>query len=390
MAYTVLELITDAYKLSSLVSREFEDVQGYQLLDGLKWLNQLIGDTASDYGAIPYITTYYEFNGVPGQEKYYLRNLLDIQSCVFFIQDIRYEMKFITRKKYFGLPRANNISALPLSYTYERAPRGVNLFCYFYPQEPYVIQIVGNMYLNATNMNQDLEIATANLGVPTLTQQDSFTLYEHQLVVNGVDLQGTYDELRASSDPNAAVLRTALESFVNYINTGIQDGTGSTPVIPQVTASIDGEEFILSGAYAPSIQIKTLGQIFSTADALITESGDPIVTESGDPIIDETSIGQINFSNFPMNQGLFINTYYAWDTFYADFYMYQLADRICQMNDFVTPEHVTNQLNIYRQRLLKDAEAIDLAAEKISILGRAVGINYAQANIGRGFTTSGY
>jgi len=354
MAYSVTKLITDAYKLSSLVSREFEEIQGYQLNDGLEWFNQLLADTGLDYGAIPYITTYYEFNCVPGQEKYYLRNLLDIQSCVFFIQAIRYEMKYISRKAYFGLPRANNISALPLSYTYERAPHGVNLFVYFYPQEPYVIQIVGNMYVNFADLNQDLHAATANLGDSIQSNATTFTLLERQLVINDVDLQGTYTTVGGTA---------AIQALVNYINTGTVDGTGTTPLIQYVTASIQGTQFTLQSEYGPNIQVKTNGIVAANS---------------------------LNFSNFPLDQGVYINTYYAMDGFWTDFWMYSLADRICQMFNMETPDRVTNQLNIYRQRLIKDAETVDLSGRRISVLGRAVGINYAAANIGRGFTTSGY
>lgn len=382
MPYTATSLITEAYKLSSLVSRQFEDIQGYQLLDGLRWLNELLGDTATDYGAIPYITTYFEFNGTPGQEKYYLRNLIDIQSCVFFIQDIRYEMKYITRKQYFSLPRANNINALPLSYTYERAPHGINLFVYFRPQQDYVIQIVGNMYQNIVNLNQDLQLCVADLGVPILSQESTFTLAPFQFVVNGVDLQGTY------SDTPSPFEFTAIQCLVNYINTGTQDGTGSTPLIQHVWAEIQGERFVLLSKYGGTIQITTKGVNSTDPNYIITEDGQIIVTEDGSPLVMEESLGNLTFECFPLDQGLFINEYHAWDQFWINYWEYSLADRICQKFDFVTPENVTNQLNIYRQRLIKDAEAVDLAANRISILGRAVGINYAQANIGRGFTTS--
>jgi hypothetical protein len=490
MPYTVEELITDAYKLSSLVSREFEDLQGYQLNDGLKWLNQLLADTAFDYGAIPYITTYYQFNGIPGQEKYYLRNLLDIQSCVFFIQAIRYEMKYITRKAYFNLPRANNISALPLSYTYERAPHGVNLFSYFYPQEPYVIQIVGNMYVNLVNLNQDLHVATADLGFPIMSLDDNFTLFQGQLTVNGIDLKGTYNAINNPPidyliTENGSLLLdeggfpitteagyinisflpfTAIEVFANYINTGTYDGSGDQPLIPNVIAVVQGNRFLLQSAYGDSIQITSNGRNFAT-DYLVTENnviifsetdgamvpenyaqkhnneiapyefkpchdechcarctqynqygqcnaynGDlpspyPAVTnpdqnqynlftQSGrlpqNPPVPSFNFGNINFTDFPLDQGYLLNTYYAMDQFWIDFWMYSLADRIDQMFDMETPQRVVDQLNIYRQRLIKDAETVDLSAKTISTLGHAVGINYAAANMGRGFTTSGF
>ena len=68
MTYTVTQLINEAYYDSSVVSRQFETIQGYQLNDGLLWLNQILGDKAMDTGDIPYITQQYPFHGVPGQE----------------------------------------------------------------------------------------------------------------------------------------------------------------------------------------------------------------------------------------------------------------------------------------------------------------------------------
>jgi hypothetical protein len=293
-------------------------------------------------------------------------------------------MRYVTRKAYFSLPRANNIDALPVSYTYERAPHGVNLFVYFRPQQNYTIQIVGNTYVNMVDLNQDLEICTADLGVPIQSQPGTFTLIQFQLVVNGVDLQGTYSAITGTFD------YTAIEALVNYINTSTQDNTGDTPLIPGVYAVMQGDHFVLKSDYAGTIQISTRGIRGESENLIITESSDIITTETDSNLITETALApaSLTFTNFPLNQGLFINTYYAMDRFYLDFWMYSLADRICQMFDFATPDNVTNQLNIYRQRLIKDAETVDLSANRISTLGRAVGINYAQANIGRGFTTS--
>lgn len=349
MSYTVSALITDAYYSSSLVAREFEAIQGYQLNDALRWLNQILLDNTVDAGEIPYITTYLEFNCVPGQEKYYLANLIDIQSIVFFIQSVRYEMKNVGRRKYFGTPRANNINALPLSYRYERAFGGVNLFLYFFPNQAYTMQIVGNTYMNTVTLNQDLSQCIANLGAPIFTNTNpSFTLTAGQFVVNGVDLAGTYN-------PTISPATTALQNFVAYINTG---------VVTNVTAAISGTQLILTSSFGEGIKLVTNAQ----------------------PLVGSNTI---SFENFSTVQGFQTKTYTGLDQFYADFLRYKLADRICKENNFATPPGITEQLNIYRQKIIKMAEPMDLQIQKISCMTRAIGVNWGQANIGKGWSTNG-
>ncbi len=338
MAYTVTQLITDAYYASSVVARQFETVQGYQLSSALNWLNQILQDKTANTGEVPYITTYVELACVPGQEKYYIPNLIDIQSIVFFIQSVRYQMKFVGRGKYFGTPRANNINALPLSYTYERAFGGVNLFLYFFPQENYPLQIVGNTYMNIVSNNQDLTAIIANLGAYTLTGSTPYVLTQSQFVINGVDLQGSY---------------LSINALITAINANV----------PNVNASIAGTQFILTGSLIGSIQLQTQGA--------------------------QSTTNNINFANFSITTGPQTKTFTGLDQFYIDFLRYQLADRICKELNFATPDGVREQLDIYRKQIIKLAEPMDLQNQKISCLTRAVGINYAQANIGKGWSTGG-
>lgn len=340
MAYTVTQLITNAYYSSSLVAREFETIQGYQLNDALQWLNELLLDNTVDAGEIPYITTWLQFNSTTGQEKYFVANLIDIQSIVFFIQSVRYEMKFVGRKKYFSTPRANNINALPLSYTYERTYGGVNLFLYFFPDQPYTMQIVGNMYMTPVTLNQDLTVCTANLGTYTLTGTTPYVLTQGNLVVNGVDLEGSYADINA---------------LIAYINTG---------VVPNVIAGLAGTQFVLTSQWGGSqIQVQTIGT--------------------------ESTTNHITFQYFSTLNGLYQVQYTALDQFYIDFLRYRLARRICMENNFAVPPTVREMLEIYQKKIVKMAEPMDLQLQKTSVLTRAIGVNWAQANVGKGWTTNG-
>jgi len=351
MTFTVTQLITEAYKESSIVSRQFEDVQGYQLNDGLLWFNQLLGDKAMDTGDIAYLTQQYPFYGVVGQEKYFIPNLISIDALVFYIgtgttptgpTTVRYQMTYVDRNRYFGSARANGINALPVSYTYERVVGGCNIWVYFPPQQAFLFNVTGNFFLQNVTLNQDLQapITSANLGIPNVIGPGNLTA--GQLVVNGIDQVGTYATAQALA-------------------------TNITTTVPSVVASIQDFEFILSSASGVPITLVTSGTLNA-------------------PVL-----GQITFENFSTLNGYFSANYYAqyFDIFYLNYLEYQLAERLCQKFNMDVPPGVAKQLAVYQSSIAKMAEPLDLRQQKVSVLGDLRAINYAQANIGKGYTTSG-
>ena len=354
MTYTVTNLITEAYYDSSVVSRQFETIQGYQLNDGLFWLNQLLGDKAMDTGDIPYITQQYPFYGVVGQEMYFIPNLASIDALTFYIPTstptgssttttVRYQMNYVDRVRYFGQPRANGINALPVTYTYERVLGGANIWVYFAPQQPFLFNITGNFFIGNVSLNQDLQsqITTANLGTVSIVAPGN--IVTGQLVINGVNIVGTF--------ANSAALAAAI-----------------TASVPNVTASLQQNfQFILSSANGTTISIVTNGQL------------------------NVPPLGQVTFQYFSLQNGYFSQNFYslAFDQFYTNYLEYQLAERICQKLNFAVPEGVANQLARYQLQISKMAEPLDLRTQKVSCLGDLRAINYAQANIGQGYTTGG-
>lgn len=343
MAYTVTNLIVDAYNDSSVVSKQFETVQGYQLSDGLQWLNQLLGDKAMDSGDIPYITQQYPFNGVAGQEMYFIPNLASIDAIVFYIGNVRYQMNYVDRVKYFGQPRANSINALPVSYTYERTFGGANVWVYFPPNSNYLFNITGNFFISNVSLNQDLysRLTTANLGFVTATGTGAITA--GNLIINGVDFAGAYGVTQPAINL-AAVINAEFDN---------------------IEASVQNFELILNSSNGTTISIVTNG--------------------SEDPA------DYVTFQNFSLLNGYFSQNFYAlaFDIFYANYLEYQLAERICQKLNFAVPEGVANQLARYQLQISKMAEPLDLTIQKVSCLGDVRALNYAQANLGRGYTVSG-
>ena len=155
MAYTVTELITRAYYLSQVVSRELEQVSGQQLEDGLVYLNALLSLKSASTRVIPYYNEY-DFNAVVGQEQYFVPNLVNPETLTFNIGPVRYSTMPQSRKPYFGSGRVDNIQSLPFNWHFERKLGGSNIFLYFVPNEAYPIKIWGKFGFDNVALNEDL------------------------------------------------------------------------------------------------------------------------------------------------------------------------------------------------------------------------------------------
>lgn len=157
MAYTTNQLISGSYYTAGVVSREFETVNGSQIGDGLQWLNDIITEKTVDDGMIPYETTY-NANFVIGQETYPIPNLIQIDTLVFFLDQVRYAMKYEKRNAYFGASRVENIQTLPFEWYFERQFGGGNLYIYFKPDQNYPMEIHGIFRLPPVALGQDLSL----------------------------------------------------------------------------------------------------------------------------------------------------------------------------------------------------------------------------------------
>ncbi len=168
MAYTTLQLITNAYYKSGIVSRNFETVSGQQATDGLQFLNDLLQDKTVENGLIPYYEQY-DFTAVIGQEKYFIQNLIEIETFVFYIDTVRYATDNRARREYFGSSRADNIQSLPGSWHMERCFDGANLYIYFKPDQNFPLTIWGQFRLLDVVINQDLSLTLDRFYINYLT-----------------------------------------------------------------------------------------------------------------------------------------------------------------------------------------------------------------------------
>jgi hypothetical protein len=157
MAYTVTQLITGAYYASGVVAREFETVKGGELGDALLWLNDILAEKNVDEAMVPYETTY-NFNAIIGTEKYFVPGLVKVDTLVFYLQEVRYAMKYTPRNQYFGSSRVENIQTLPYQWYFERGFGGGTIYIYFKPDQNYPIEIHGVFQPSAVSLNQDLSL----------------------------------------------------------------------------------------------------------------------------------------------------------------------------------------------------------------------------------------
>lgn len=156
MAYPAVLLINRAWNLSGIVGRGLETVSGEQGTDGLFLLNELLEFKACDLDLIPYWSrTVLQL--IQGQELYFIPDLYQVETLTFNIGPVRYPMNEITRDKYFGNGRVDNIQSLPFSWHLEREKGGSNLYVYYLPMDGYIANITGKYALTDVTLNTNLD-----------------------------------------------------------------------------------------------------------------------------------------------------------------------------------------------------------------------------------------
>ena len=157
MAYTVLKLITNAYYASGIVARDFQTASGSQLEDGLDLFNEIVTDKFVENNMQPYYEKY-DFNAVVGQERYFIADLIEVETLTFFINSVRFSSEKKQRIEYFGSSRADNINSLPFSWHFEREKGGGSIYLYFKPSQAFPLQIWGQFGLTESTFNTDLSL----------------------------------------------------------------------------------------------------------------------------------------------------------------------------------------------------------------------------------------
>jgi len=156
MPYLTRELISDAYYLSRIVARNLQSVSGQQLTDGLQWLNDILLEKTIDERHIPYYEEY-QFDAVPGQEKYFIANLITAETLTFNIGTVRFSMRPINSNQYHGCTRTEEIESLPYSWAINKVRGGADIYLYFSPDKDYPLKLWGKFSLSEViSPDQDL------------------------------------------------------------------------------------------------------------------------------------------------------------------------------------------------------------------------------------------
>jgi hypothetical protein len=82
MSYSVNKLITNAFYLSKVRSKDFQTVGGDDIAVGLDLLNEVLSETSINTKMIPYYREYITA-AVIGQEKYFIPYLVEPFSLTF-------------------------------------------------------------------------------------------------------------------------------------------------------------------------------------------------------------------------------------------------------------------------------------------------------------------
>lgn len=146
MSYSLNQCITNAFYLSKVRSKDFQQIDGDDITVGLDLFNKVLAGMDSNQKMIPYYSEY-EFPAIIGQEKYFIPKLVLPLTLTFNMQVVRFGTTNIGRKKYHGKTRVDGLIALPFEHTFERCLGGSNLFVQLLPCEPFLFKVWGRFGL---------------------------------------------------------------------------------------------------------------------------------------------------------------------------------------------------------------------------------------------------
>jgi hypothetical protein len=224
MPYTVTKLITNAYYLSGIVSREFETASGAQFTDGLDSLNDLLGDKTVESGLIPYFRRI-DLIAIPNVAEYFIPNLIEVETFTFFINSVRYCTLKNSRAEMFGSARAENIQSLMFNWHTERTfnqdplagpiGEGSTLFVYFRPDSAYPMQIWGTFGLEEVALNDDLSLVYGRFYIDYLKYSlarricDNYNFIVPQGVLDRIDvMESNIENQSAQLDMKQQIIST--------------------------------------------------------------------------------------------------------------------------------------------------------------------------------------
>lgn len=158
LKYTVCELITNAFYLSKVRSKDFMDVGNDDTTVGLSLLNEVLAETAINTRMIPYYKEV-TINGIVGVDQYFVAGLVQPFSVTFLDTVVRYATQNQTRREFFSTTKIMGVQAYPFNTHLERVMGGCNLNVYFVPCKDFPFRVFGKFsleLLEVSNLTDNL------------------------------------------------------------------------------------------------------------------------------------------------------------------------------------------------------------------------------------------
>lgn len=140
--YSVNKLITNAFYISKVRSKDYQAVGGDDITVGLDLLNKVLMHHSANTKMIPYYSDI-TITSVVGQEKYFIENLVEPMSLTFNKDVVRYPVAKVGRQIYHTSGKVDNVYSLPYRCTFERTKGGCDLYVEQPPSEPFPFHIWG-------------------------------------------------------------------------------------------------------------------------------------------------------------------------------------------------------------------------------------------------------
>lgn len=237
MAYTVFELINQAFYLAQINGKDYQVIGGSQLETGLNRLNGFIGNKGAKTKLIPFYQTLIgpQYHFIAGQEKYFFPNLVHIETLTFFLENpsttnnVRFSMHEETRFDYFATGRAEGIKSLPYQWHLERVFGGSNVYIYFLPQQDYAFEMVGKFYLDSVTLNQDLSLFYEPSYIEYLLYGLARYLCEYYDVMPALSLTNQFNDMEADLTTQSPMDLTVrkIQSFSGTVGLSYVDSNGA-------------------------------------------------------------------------------------------------------------------------------------------------------------------
>ena len=231
MSFTAAELLANAYHQAVIVTIDYTPLSADQLNIGLYSLNEVLSRVLIDEAIVPYWKEY-DFELITGQESYDVPYLIDVETFVFFLDQVRYPITKCDFRQYWNAPKAITVQTLPIIFSQKRILGGTKVSVTPNPNQNYPATMYGSFGLTNVSLFDDLSAVYDQYYITYLTALTARMLCVHY----GVEVPSIlrshlfeYDQLiRKRSQPldltNSVISTFNRMSDINYAQVNVGQG----------------------------------------------------------------------------------------------------------------------------------------------------------------------